>query len=391
MNCANKCVSTRAFKAKFVLSCDNPTLIINPYYKKDPSKGLNFLHDCSSQYIRVPCNHCPSCIATKQMYLLQRFYMESLDSYVFFSTLTYDDAHLPTLDVNGFNICYANFKHFTDMIKRIRKGNLFTRPFSYFAVSELGSKRGRPHFHALFHLPKYDNDTSYTPYNLEKVLYDVLFSQWKVKVSLSDKLPVYEPLFTFASKFIHGRIYSNFDLHYIKPSLGTLTSDSVAFYVMKYLLKSSTRERRLQQALKLNLEPFEYNEVWKTIRSHFQCSKFYGYGFNKFCNNCNFRCSKPSKTVIEYIRNGIKRTPFGSPYPLFFSPLDGSSYPLSSFYTSKSCFYSFDDALPILLSSNSPIISDLDDDFYQKSRLNFERFQKSLHETEFNGNPLLNY
>lgn len=370
------------------MSCDCPTLIKNPYYLADPSKGLNFLHDCSSQYMRVPCGHCPSCIATKQMYLLQRFYMQSLDSYVFFSTFTYDNQHLPSLMVNGFQIRYANFKHFTDMVKRIRNGNLFSRPFSYFAVSELGSRRARPHFHCLWFLPRYSSDNDFTPYKLESILYDVLFHSWSVNVG-SKRYPIYEPLFEFHSIVRHGKVFSNFDLHFVRPVLGSAQKDSVAFYVMKYLLKSSTHERKLQQALRLNLESSEYSDIWNTVKSRSQSSLFFGYGFNPYCLECSSRCSAPSPSVLSYIKDCIKRTPKGSPYPCFFSPLDGSSYPLAPFYQGRSIFYSFKDALPILLNSNSSVIIDLDSDFFTKSKVHFDKFQKVLRDSEFHGNPIL--
>ena len=371
------------------MPCDNPTLIKNPYYNKSPSSGLNFLHDCKSQYMRVPCGHCPSCIATKQMYVLQRFYMESLDSYVYFSTLTYDDAHLPSLDVNGYHIRYADFSHFTNMVKRIRKGNLFSRPFTYFAVSELGHLRGRPHFHCLWFLPKYSTDTKVTPFDLEQTLYNVIFHEWKVRVSASTKEAVFEPLFTFHQKLYYGKVYSNFDTHFVRPVLGTSNTDSVAFYVMKYLLKGSDRERKLQQALRLNLPPDEYSEVWNKIRSRSQSSKHFGYGYNPYCSGCSNRCHYPNPKVLAYIKDCIKRTPIGSPYPCFFSPLDGKSFPLAPYYQARGVFYSFADALPILMNSRSPIINDLPDDFYQKTKVHFQQFQRKLRETESHGNPIL--
>lgn len=370
------------------MSCDSPTLIKNPYYKKDPAKGLNFLHDCKSQYMRIPCGRCSSCVATKQMYILQRFYMQSLNSYVYFSTFTYDDKHLPTLSVNGFTLRYANFKHFTDLVKRLRNANLLERPFSYYAVSELGKQRARPHFHCLWFIPKYKDDSIMFPYIFEEKLYNILKSQWSINVG-SKRSPVYEPLFTFKSIVRHGKVFTNFDTHFVRPVLGTATSESVAFYVMKYLLKGSTHERRLQQALRLNLEPSEYTEVWNTIKSRSQSSKFFGYGFNPYCSICSKRCNNPDPEVLKYIRAGIKRTPKGSPYPYFFSPLDGSSYPLSPYYQGRSIFYSFDDALPILLNSNAPICHDLDDDFFQKSKVHFQKFQKVLRDAELHGNPIL--
>lgn len=338
--------------------------------------------------MRVPCGHCPSCIATKQMYLLQRFYMESLDSYVYFSTFTYDDLHLPSLNVNGYNIRFADFSHFTDMVKRIRNDNLFTRPFSYFAVSELGKTRARPHFHCLWFLPKYSKDIDFTPYKLETILYDTLKNQWKVNKG-SRRSPVYEPLFQFHSKYYHGKVYSNFDTHFVRPVLGPSSTDSVAFYVMKYLLKGSSHDRKLQQALRLNLEPSEYTDIWNRVKSQSRMSKHFGYGYNPYCSGCNKRCYYPSPRVLDYIKMCIKKTPFGSPYPCFFSPLDGSSYPLAPYYQSRSCFYSFEDALPILLNSSAPVYNDLSDDFIQKSKIHFQNFQKILRESDSHGNPIL--
>lgn len=337
--------------------------------------------------MRVPCGYCPSCVATKQMYVLQRFYMEQLNSYVFFSTFTYDNAHLPTLEVNGYSLRYANFKHFTDMVKRIRIANLFTRPFSYYAVSELGHERGRPHFHCLWFLPRYYNDSSITPYKLEDLLYKVLFNQWKVRINTDRKRPIYEPLFEFHRKFSHGKIFTNFDLHFVRPSLGNLTCDNVAFYVMKYLMKSSTREKKLQQALRLNLPPEQYNEVWNTVKSRSQSSKFFGYGLNPYCLGCSSRCVYPSSEVLKYIKDCIHRTPSTSPYPCFFSPLDGSSYPLAPYYQSRSVFYSFKDALPFL--KNRCVLNELPSDFYQKAEVHFQQFQKRLRESELHGNPTL--
>lgn len=369
-------------KSVFSLSCLNPTLIKNPYYKKNPSKGLNFLHDCKSQYMRVPCGYCANCIATKQMYVVQRFFMESLDSYVFFSTFTYDDKHLPTLTVNGRILRYADFKHFTDMVKRIRIGNLFTRPFRYYAVSERGKAKARPHFHCLWFIPKYDSDNDSVPYNLEYLIRNVLLSQWCINVG-SKRSPIYEPLFTFCAKKRNGILYSNFDTHYVKPQLGVCDSSSVVFYCMKYLLKVSVHDRKLQSALKLNLEYPDYWRIWNKVKSRSQCSKHFGYGFNFGSPN------KPNDKVFSYIKDCIKKTPKGSPYPCFFSPIDGSSYPLSPYYQGRSIFYSLEDALPILLNSSAPLENDLPETFYQDYAVRFQKFQKQCLQTLNVGNPLL--
>ena len=319
------------------------------------------------------------------MYIVQRFFMQSLDSYVYFTTLTYDDAHLPTLTVNNRTIRYANFKHFTDMVKRIRIYNLFTRPFTYYAVSERGKSNARPHFHCLWFLPKYSTDNDSTPFNLESVLYSVLFSEWRVNVG-SKRSPIYEPLFTYACKKRNSILYSNFDTHYVRPTLGVCNETSVVFYCMKYLLKVSTHDKKLQSALKLNCDYEVYKDVWNKVKSKSQCSKHFGCGFGYLDDSGKF---KPSQNVVDYIRDCINHTPSGSPYPCFYSPIDGSSYPLSPYYQGRNEFYSFSDALRIFLHSRSPLENDLPDDFYTKSQVNFQKFQKLCLDTLSVGNPLL--
>lgn len=365
--------------------CDCPTLVKNPYFRADPRKGLNYLHDCESQYMAVPCHHCPSCIATQQMYILQRFQMEALDNYIYFATLTYDNEHLPFVDVNGYSIDFAYFKHFTDMIKRIRKNDLFTRPFSYFAVSEFGSSRGRPHFHALFFLPKYSEDSFSTPYNLESILYETLFNQWAVNVG-SRTMPKYESLFTFQARISSGRIFKNFDLHFVKPLEGFVHQESVCFYVMKYLLKDSKRASALQSALRLNLSLEEYNEIWNLVKPHSQFSKHFGFGFNFESD------SKPSDSVLKHIKYGIAHTPIGSPYPVFVNPIDGKTFPLSPYYQRNCLFYTLSDALPILMNADRDSFYNFTpDDFYQSVLVNYHKYEKHLKMIEENSNPCLNY
>lgn len=131
------------------------------------------------------------------MYLVQRVQMESLDNYLFFATLTYNKESLPHIGVStGFDIPFADVHDLQNCFKRIRNNNLFTRPFKYLFVSELGSKRGRPHFHVLFILPKIDEnnlhrfekfgisvpDNEFTPYNLEHIMFRVLLENWSRNV-----------------------------------------------------------------------------------------------------------------------------------------------------------------------------------------------------------------
>lgn len=377
--------------------CISPVIIRNPNdrnncsyfgrmiynrYQKEISEGKRLPFD-DSPFIYVPCGHCPQCVATKQMYILERFQMETLESYVFFATLTYDDQHLPVLDLNDYTFSFADFKYFTDMIKRIRRKNLFTRPFSYFAVSERGSERGRPHHHALFFLPKYHSDNCYTPFNLESTLYDVLFNQWALNVGTKWH-PVYEPLFTFHAIVKDGKIYKNFDLHYVEPLKGFVQQESVCFYVMKYMLKDSKRERALQQALRLNLSASDYNYYWNILKSRCQFSKHFGLGQTDD--------SMPSDKVYSHLRSGIDSTPVNSPCLYFNDIISGKCLPIARYYRENPNIIKFEDLYRV--QRNLPkefFYSSLPEDFMNYSKSRFELYQKHLAMTQANDNPILNY
>lgn len=125
--------------------CSNPQTIPNPNFGLQ-DKGLGFMKDCVSKYILVPCGHCRECIANKQMQLVQRVQMEELENHIFFASITYNNEMLPyCLCSNGRQIRFADKRDVQSMMKRLRKSNVFGRPFRYLAVSELGASKGRPH------------------------------------------------------------------------------------------------------------------------------------------------------------------------------------------------------------------------------------------------------
>lgn len=218
----------------------------------------------------------------------------ALDHYIFFCTLTYDNKHLPSVTTStGFDIKFADIRDVQNMIKRIRKNNLFGREFKFFFVTERGGEKGRPHIHGLIFLKKYANDDKLYPALVEPSLRNVVFKEWRRNTAWTfrknedgsydysrpipnTRKPVYESLFQYHSKFVAGRRYSNFDLHYVVCHTTENGTDDVAFYVTKYLMKPSDKERRLQQALKLNLSSSEYEEIWNQVKSRCLCSKSFG-------------------------------------------------------------------------------------------------------------------
>lgn len=125
-------------------------MCISPIRIKNPNLGLvgpnAQFKDTVSHYINVPCGVCHECVSHRQMQMVQRLQVEALVNHLFFCTLTYNDEMMPVITTStGFDIRYADVRDVQNMFKRLRKKNAFGRPFRYLAVSELGSKRGRPH------------------------------------------------------------------------------------------------------------------------------------------------------------------------------------------------------------------------------------------------------
>lgn len=218
-------------------------------------------------------------------------------------------------------------------------------------------------------LPKYEGDTFNDCLSLQQTLFDEVLKEWKRNVALpvwSDKLqkyvpntrnPEWKPLCTYVRKFVHGKLRSNYDLHYVNPVLSSGGSADVAFYVLKYMMKPSNRAIRLQQALHLNLPEDEYSEIWSVVRPrHFE-SECLGLGQcvydkeqAKLFHRRKYEVSKP---ILDSLRKGIdlsKRQP-GEPIPSYFSEVDGKSHPLAKYYKSNGDIFTMQDYLDFFYAS----------------------------------------
>lgn len=249
------------------------------------------------------------------MHFVQRCRVLALDHYIFFVTLTYNGDSLPVYPFTEPPLPYADIADVQRMFKRIRKARSFPDNFLYFFVSERGCKRARPHFHGLIFIPKSKDDDPLYPAQLEHKLYWIVRKEWKRNYG-SNRVPVWKPLFTYKEAFRHGQIYRNFDLHYVVPHSTEHGSQDVAFYVSKYLLKASNKEKRLQQALRLNYSEEEYNEIWNIVKSRAFWSKNFG-----------------SATDFEksFVRSSILRSASDEDgFKMYFS--DGSTQPLAKYY-----------------------------------------------------------
>lgn len=322
--------------------------------------------------IRVPCGHCPECIHSRQMAICQRVQMECLSNYLFFATLTYNNDSLPVcFTSNNVKIPFADWHDLQLCFKRLRKTNAFTRPFRYLAVSERGIERGRPHFHILFFVPKYDDDDEFTPLNLEKIMFDALLQEWRRNVG-SRRNPNYLPLLTYKQKYRFGRLFRNYDLHYVKPSVDDDGFSAVAFYVTKYMLKRSDKESRLQQALKINLCVSEYLKVWDVVKSRVDSSLF--FGLNAKQDDDNPKIYIPDPKIISYLRDCVNRS---EGFAKYFNVSDGKSMPLARYYKASGDIYTIDDALRLKETSES-----LAEDGFYYDENSYSQLIKSVRDYE---------
>lgn len=326
--------------------CVSPLSVKNPNFAV---KRLEGLKDISSQMLRIPCGYCAECIALKQMYLVQRVQMETSLNHVFFATLTYRNEMLPKVSVSsGYDIAYADSFHIEMLVRKMRNSGLFPG-LRHLAVSEFGGQKGRPHFHCLFFIPK-DNLSNFGEcLNMERRLHDFVFENWSVNIG-SKKIPRYEPLCEYHQKWINHKLYKNYDLHYVNPSLTESGVNDVAWYVLKYMLKSSPREVRLQQALRLNLPQDEYEYIWQLVRPKLMKPHWFG-----LCPDIYERAMYPSWYVSDYIRQCIDKSPRVQGYPLYYVPDSGLSFPLAKFYRDKSFLYPAKLAYDFYYNSNGEL------------------------------------
>lgn len=304
--------------------CLAPTLIKNP--NKGRKDKYACLVDVTSDYIPVPCGHCTECVQMRQSSLVQRVQVEQRKNHLFFCTLTYQDSSMPFVTTStGFDLRFADRRDVTLMMKRLHKSNAFGRNWKYLAVSELGSKGGRPHFHLIFSVEKFPDDTFGDILNLENLMWHAILKEWRRNYG-SNRKPVWKPLLTYKQCYRRGSIHSTYDFHYMNDSSTLNGNSDVAFYVTKYMFKPSDRAVKLQQALKLNLPSEEYEDIWKLIKPGFTASPGFGMA------------------DVAYVRGCIESSKQSSEFPKFYNPVDGSSFPLSRYYIRKGV-YNIDDAL----------------------------------------------
>lgn len=124
-----------------------------------------------SIFAEIKCNKCRECISDKVSNLQSRSVLEASQAKsMFFVTLTYDDAHLPT---NSAGVVTLAPLHITTFLKHTR--NTFERlpdnhplhgiKFRVVTCGEYGGHTHRPHYHLIVFADKYINPRRYQHFN----------------------------------------------------------------------------------------------------------------------------------------------------------------------------------------------------------------------------------
>lgn len=301
--------------------CKTPVWIDNPNYNshvRDPTYHL--LHDTIHQKIPVPCGRCPTCIHLKQVYLIQRVQMESINHDLYYGTLTYNQDSLPIAQYGNIKFAYPDITDWQKMIKMIRKDYPDLK-FKYILVSEYGGKKHRPHYHFILSFPKVDDILSVKVSQAYR-FFNIFLKYWRRNYG-STRVPIWKPLCTYVRKRIRGHDYYNYDLHWLDPNSSKDGLDGVAFYVTKYILKYDEWVDKFKSFLFFNLKDSDYLDAWNKFRPRILFSKFFGSPFDS--------------DVKAHLDKGINLSlsDLSALYPYYISRQNGSTYPLSPYYSKR--------------------------------------------------------
>lgn len=335
--------------------CECPTIIRNPYAGCDPSKGYNYLHDCVSAFIEVPCGKCRECIATKQDTYSVRSLVERSRSIPFMLTLTYDQKHVPRMDKCGDvldDFAYPDYKHVSDMFKRLRRTidkspwlscmfaepieeKLYnsdkvvkTPPFKYLAVQEFGKINLRPHFHILLFvripsalIKKSRQSVEFQCWctDVERFLHAWFKHNWAINVG-SKWNPEYETLYTY----VRSGKYCTYDFHRIVECDDT-PSNSPVYYVTKYLYKFN---KKLDKFGKMVFAKYKQGQISedrflffkKKCRMCAKTSNYFGFPFSEDEINRVLRSISQSKSEKPCFPKYYDSDGVSHPFPRTWKP-----------------------------------------------------------------------
>lgn len=317
--------------------CSSPYLIDNPHRgNKDPIFGL--LRDVHSTKIAVPCGHCPSCLALKQNYFVQRMETESLNNHLWTGMLSYNNKMMPRAHINGYIHAFADSRDIQLLLRRLRNDDILPKHSRYWFVSERGSEKHRPHWHFMLSTPKSLHPSYNHVYTFEKFLHDEILARWYTNIG-SKRVPIKVPNLTYYNK--NGR--RNYDFHFLDPALTLYGCDDVSFYNSKYLLKDDKYTQKLKSALFFNCNEVAFKFFWQHLKNKTLSSHYLGDVNNP--------------VVKQYIQFCIEFS-FDNdlPFPCFINPNTGQTFPLAPYYRNR--FFSVRWALAFREKHNDLYIQD---------------------------------
>lgn len=278
--------------------CLHPISIKNPNFHKNQyaSEHGSIVEvpkymSSSQEYITVPCNKCADCRQSYHNSILQRALVESLTSYMFFITLTYDNKHLPIIRTSQLgDVYYADYEHIKDLFKRVRNINLFgNRDFRYLCVIEYGDTYSRPHFHLILFVSRLDGDSSTQPYHLEKLIFDNFRQLYAVNLG-TRKQPIYESLFTYRRRVTSKGVKTNYYVKYVCPGElpeYALSDSSISTphvktirYLLGYVNKGSSFDDTIISKLSTIYDVKLRTKLKHLLSSKVHFSKGFGFGFD---------------------------------------------------------------------------------------------------------------
>lgn len=264
--------------------CTNLSTVKNPFWRSHQFKSVkgSYLQlskrlNSTREYITVPCGKCAECRNIYYQSIFQRAVVESMTSYMYFVTLTYDNKHLPVTRIAGEDFYYFDYKHIQDMFKRFRNNNYLSREFRYIAVNEFGDKYHRPHAHLLIFVAKQSDDSELTPFIIEKILFDKLKQCFVTNIG-TRKFPNYEPLFTYAHKWFNGIMQSNYFVKYVDSDTDESLYKTIN-YLIGYINKPNVVDEYLKHLSTLYTDNHFSHKLLLKFRSKVRYSKGFGMGF----------------------------------------------------------------------------------------------------------------
>lgn len=317
--------------------CLHPYTIknLNRVRSSDMITPLRSLKDCTSQYINVPCGHCAECVRLRQNYLIQRIRLLSYNFDIYFQTLTIKPSLTPSISYpldNGdtFTSEVATRSMFQKYIKRLRKRNYFGSNFLYYAVSEYGGKKHRPHFHVLYFVPRSTEFPDIVKCrSLASSIKWKLFDEWSINKG-TRKQPVYENYIEYHEIFKNGKLLRNYDFHFVEPKDGD-SYENVAFYVTKYVLKIDQYVSKRIGLAKYHLaDPEAFPRFLYDFKPFQLFSKGLGFADDKF-NSMDF--SKRDNLLRRFVATSLNSAEIGgNKYnTLLYYTDDNKSFPLAPY------------------------------------------------------------